>query len=198
MLAEDLGPDALVGPHEPEEDVLGTDVVVAERDRFPERQLERLLPARRERNLARLRSLAATDDPDDVGLDLLERDIQRLEYARRDPLLLAQQPEEDVLRPDGVVTESPGLVLGEDDDLARALGEALEHRPSVTNRVRCPTSSRTPRVQAALISMILNFTTEPRGVVTSRCAHSETEGLSANCIIRVCPTGVPTAPSVRN
>ena len=51
QLDQHLGGDALALADEAEEDVLGTDVVVAELQRFPQRQLEDLLGARRERDV---------------------------------------------------------------------------------------------------------------------------------------------------
>ena len=58
---------------------------------------------------------------------LLDGDVERLEHAGRQPLLLAQEAEEDVLRADVVVLEGARLVLREDDDLASPFGEPLEH-----------------------------------------------------------------------
>src|SRR5207245_530193 len=49
---QDARSDALVLADEPEQDVLRADVVVAERQRFAQRQLEHLLGAGRERDLA--------------------------------------------------------------------------------------------------------------------------------------------------
>ena len=50
---QDARGDALVLADEAEQDVLGADVVVAEAQRLAQRQLEHLLGARRERDLAR-------------------------------------------------------------------------------------------------------------------------------------------------
>ncbi len=52
-LLQHLGGDALALADQPEQDVLGADVVVAELERLAERQLEDLLGARRERDVAR-------------------------------------------------------------------------------------------------------------------------------------------------
>ena len=49
-----------------------------------------------------------------------------LEHAGRQPFLLAQETEQDVLGADVVVLERPGFVLCEDDYLARSLGETFE------------------------------------------------------------------------
>ena len=126
---QDARGDALVLAHEPEQDVLGADVVVAERERLAQRQLEDLLGARRERDLPRRHLVALADDAGDLRAHLLDRDVERLEHARGEALLLAQEPEQDVLGADVVVLERPGLVLGEDDDLASPFGEAFEQRP---------------------------------------------------------------------
>ena len=129
---QDARGDALVLAHEAEQDVLGADVVVAERERLAQRQLEHLLRARGERDLARRDLVALADDAGDLGADLLHGDVERLEDARGKPFLLAQQAEQDVLGADVVVLERPRLVLREDDDLPGSLGESLEQllRPS--------------------------------------------------------------------
>jgi hypothetical protein len=79
--------------------------------------------------------IAQAHDPDDVRAHLLDRGAERLEHAGGEPFLLAEQPEQDVLGADVVVLEKPRLVLTQDDDLACAFGEALEHRrePSPSN-----------------------------------------------------------------
>ena len=124
---QDAGGDALVLAHEAEQDVLGADVVVAERERLAQRELEHLLRARRERDLPGGDLLAGADDADDLGADALHGDVERLEHARGETLLLAEQAEQDVLGADVVVLEDAGLLLGEDDHLAGPFGEALEH-----------------------------------------------------------------------
>ena len=111
----------------PEQDVLGADVVVAERERLAQRQLEHLLRAGREGDLAGRDLVALADDPRDLRAHLFDRDVERLEHARGKTLLLAQQPEQDVLGADVVVLEGPCLVLRENDDLASPLCESLEH-----------------------------------------------------------------------
>ena len=54
FLDEHLRPDALALGENPQEDVFGSDVVVAETESFVQRQLENLLGSRRERRLAAL------------------------------------------------------------------------------------------------------------------------------------------------
>jgi hypothetical protein len=107
--------------------VLGADVVVAQGERLAQRQLQDLLGARGERDLPGGDLLAGADDPDDLGADPLHGDVERLEHAGGQALLLAKEPEQDVLGADVVVLESPRLLLGEDDYLAGSLSESLEH-----------------------------------------------------------------------
>src|SRR5262249_32058329 len=107
---QDARRDALVLADEPEQDVLGADVVVAERQRLAERQLEHLLRPRRERDLTRGALVALADDPRDLRAHLFDRDVERLEHTSRETLFLAQQPEQDVLGADVVVLEGSCLV----------------------------------------------------------------------------------------
>ena len=134
---QDAGRDALVLAHEPEQDVLGADVVVAEAERLAQGQLEDLLGAGRERDLAGGDLLAGADDPDDLRAHALDRDVERLEHAGREALLLAEQAEQDVLGADVVVLELPRLFLGKDDDLAGSLCKSLEHVVTVPLSPNC-------------------------------------------------------------
>src|SRR3712207_6269818 len=95
---QDARGDALVLADEAEEDVLGADVVVAERERLAQRELEHLLRARRERDLPGRDLVALADDPRDLRPDLLDGDVEALEDARCETFLLAEEPEQDVLR----------------------------------------------------------------------------------------------------
>ena len=124
---QDPGGDPFVLAHETEQDVLGADVVVAERESLAQRELEHLLRARRERDLAGRDLVALADDPGDLGAHLFHGDVELLEHPRGEALLLAQQAEQDVLRADVVVLESSRLVLREDDHLPCPFRESLEH-----------------------------------------------------------------------
>ncbi len=128
--------DALVLADEAEQDVLGADVVVAEGQRLAQRELQNLLRARRERDLAGRDLVALADDPRDLRPHFLHRDVERLEYPRREALFLAEQPEQDVLGADVVVLERPGLVLCKNDDLASPFSEAFEQIPRLLSSVR--------------------------------------------------------------
>ena len=86
---QDASRDALVLTHQPEQDVLGPDVVVAEAQGLAQRKLEHLLGARRERDLTGGDLLAGADDADHLRADALDRDLERLEYARGETFLFA-------------------------------------------------------------------------------------------------------------
>src|SRR3954447_10063170 len=64
---QDPGGDALVLADEPQQDVLGADVVVAQAQRLAQSQLEDLLGPRRERDLAAGDLLTGADDADHLG-----------------------------------------------------------------------------------------------------------------------------------
>ena len=123
---QDAGGDALVLADEAEQDVLGADVVVSERERLAEGELEDLLGAGREGDLAGGDLLAGADDADDLGAHALDGDVEGLEDAGGKALLLAQQAEQDVLGADVVVLERPRLFLREDDHLPGPLCESLK------------------------------------------------------------------------
>ena len=124
---QDAGGDALVLAHQPQQDVLGADVVVAEAQRLAQRELEHLLGPRRERDLPGGDLLAGADDPHHLRAHALDGDVEALQHARGQALLLAQQPEKDVLGTDVVVLERPRLLLRENDHLPGPFCESLEH-----------------------------------------------------------------------
>ena len=111
---------------EPEQDVLGADVVVAQLQRLAQRELEHLLGARREGDVAARRRATLADDLLDLVADGLERDAEGFERLGGDPLALVDEAEEDVLGADVVVIEEPRFFLGEDDNPAGSVSEAFE------------------------------------------------------------------------
>ena len=82
-----------------------------------EARLQDLLGARREGELPGGDLLAGAHDPDNLNGDALDGDVETLKHARRESLLLAEQPEQNVLSADVVVLERPRLLLGEQLDL---------------------------------------------------------------------------------
>jgi hypothetical protein len=133
QLRQDLRRDAVALADQAEQEVLGADVVVTERLRLAQRQLEHLLGPRRVRDLLLRLLLALADDLLDLLPHGVQADPQRFQGPRRDALALADQAEQEVLGPDVVVIESPGFVLRQVDRLSRPVGKPLKHparRPS--------------------------------------------------------------------
>src|SRR5439155_17741573 len=123
---EDARGDPLALAHEAKEQVLGTDVVVAEPSRLVDRQLDDPLRSRRKAYLAHDRAIAPADDELDRGAHLGELNVHVLEDACRDTLALADEPEQQVLGTDVVVVEALGLILSEGENLSRSVGELVE------------------------------------------------------------------------
>ena len=126
QLHEHLGGDALALADEAEQDVLGADVVVTELQRLAQRQLEDLLGARGEGDVARRRRAALTDDLLDLAAHGLERDAEGLEGLGGHALALVDEPEQDVLGADVVVVEQARFFLRQHDDTAGPVGETFE------------------------------------------------------------------------
>ena len=125
--AQHFGTDARPLAHDAQEDVLRADVVVPELQRLAQRQLEHLLRPGGERDVPGRCSVAASDDPFDLAAAALEIEPEVEEHPPGDRLRLTQQTEEDVFRTDVGVTQTPGLLLGDDDGVAGSGSEALEH-----------------------------------------------------------------------
>ena len=126
-LLQHLGGDALALADQAEQDVLGADVGVAELQRLAQGQLEHLLGARGERDVAAGRLLALADDLLDLGAHGLQGDVEALQRLGGDALALVDEAEQDVLGADVVVGEHAGLFLGQHDHPAGTVGEPLEH-----------------------------------------------------------------------
>ncbi len=83
--------------------MLGTDVVVPEAERFAQRELQHLLRPGREGDLTGSDFFTGADDPHHLGTDPFHGDLERFEDPGGETLLLAQQPEQDVLGADVIV-----------------------------------------------------------------------------------------------
>jgi hypothetical protein len=127
QVGKNAGSDALALPDQPEQDVLGADVVVPELQRLSEGELQDLLRARGERRLGPRTLLAVADDRLDLLAHLIQGDVEGGQRAGRYPLVLAEEPQEKVLGADVVVVEVPGLFLGKNHDLPGPFREPFEH-----------------------------------------------------------------------
>src|SRR5215469_5874803 len=124
---EHLGRHAVALPDQAEQDVLGPDVVVAELQRLPQRELQYLLGPRGERDVAGRRLTAPADDLHDPRTRLVLADLQFPQRPRGGALRFPRQAEQEMLGADVAVVEVPGFFLRVDDDSPRPLGEPLEH-----------------------------------------------------------------------
>jgi hypothetical protein len=136
QLAEDLRGDALALANEAEEDVLGSDVVVAELERLAKGELEDLLGSGREGDVTGGRVGPLSDDLLHLLAHAVEGDVHGLKGLGRDALALAHEAEEDVFRPDVVVVEHARLFLGEHHHSTGSIGEPLEHGCLLNTRSR--------------------------------------------------------------
>ena len=127
QLDQHLGRHALTLADEAEQDVLGTDVVVAELQRLAQRQLEDLLGPRRKRDMPGRCLLALADYLLDLLAHGLLADAQRLQGLGGDTFTLMDQAEQDVLGTDVVVVEHPGFFLSQHHNSPRPVGKPLEH-----------------------------------------------------------------------
>ena len=131
LLGEDGGGDALLLPHEAEEDVLGADVVVEHPLRLLGGVAERALALGGERDVDGGRHLVAVERPAlDLLADGLHREVALGEDAGGQPLALADEAEEEVLRLDRVAAQLAGFVAGEEDHPTGTLRITFKHLAS--------------------------------------------------------------------
>jgi hypothetical protein len=169
---KDLESHPFALPDEAEENVLSTDVVLAELHGLSERELQSLLGTGRERDLAGPRRLMSTDDclnslPDDA-----RRDAEGFECLRADTVTLTGQPKEQVLGAQVVVFQHR-LLLSECDHLTRTVREPLEHLTRI--------GSAQSRRAASLVSLPAG---EPTG---HRPLYSQVLASTARAVARWTP-----------
>ncbi len=126
---ENLGRDGLAFLHEAQEEMFGPDVVVAELTSLLDRQLENPLGLGRERHLAERQRLGEPRQrPLNLSLDRLQPQSQALQHGSRNTLPVTDQAEEDVLRTNEIVAETPRLFTCQDDYSPRPFREPFKHR----------------------------------------------------------------------
>ena len=110
-----------------EQQVLGGDVALAHLHRLAQRVLQHALHARGERQVARhVGRLVDGDDLADVGDDVVVLDVEAVERLGGQAVLLLYESEQDVLGAHVGLMQGARLVLGQDEHLARLVGELLE------------------------------------------------------------------------
>lgn len=124
QVAQNTSCKARAFANQAKENVLRADVVVLQRNCFPERELEHLLRSRCEsRGPIGGRGLAPSDSLHDRVPDLLTLDGQRRKRLHRDVISTAEHAQEQVLGPDEAMAEFRCLLLRAYDDAPGVLGE---------------------------------------------------------------------------
>jgi hypothetical protein len=109
--------------------MFGPDVVVAELTSLLDRQLENPLGLGRERHLAERQRLGEPRQrPLNLSLDRLQPQSQALQHGSRNTLPVTDQAEEDMLRTNEIVAETPRLFTCQDDYSPRPFREPFKHR----------------------------------------------------------------------
>src|SRR5579862_1020244 len=101
---------------------------MVELTRLFEGELDHALGARGEDHLLLYGLSAAANDRLDLLADFCQIDAERLEHFGRQALAFGNDPEQNVLGPDIVISETLRLFLSEYDTPPRSLGEGLPHR----------------------------------------------------------------------
>ena len=122
--------------------MLGTDVGVIHLEGLAQTQLEDLLGARGEGDVASRCRGAVTYDLLHLGADCLQGNVKGLEGLGGNALALTDEPEQQVLGTDVIVVQGLGLILGQDDDPARSVNRSNMNSPrmwsrSTTEKHRC-------------------------------------------------------------
>ena len=128
LFHEDGRRDGALFAQDAEQQVLGADVVVQQPVGFFGRELQDALGFRAERNLDRGRDLLAEHRaPFDFLADAFEGQVRAGEDPARQPLALANQPQQEVLGFDRDAAELTGLVAREEEHAPRSFRVAFEH-----------------------------------------------------------------------
>src|SRR5881397_3607668 len=98
--------------------------------RLVQRQLEHLLPSRREGHVSMGSSLANTDGALDLGTHAVQGNVQTLEDLGPHSLRVANEPKQNVLGANRVMPQTLGFFLSQNDRAAGAIREPLEHGDS--------------------------------------------------------------------
>lgn len=125
-LLEHLGGNTLAFADEAQEDVFGTDVVVAELEEPRGGQFQDLLCTRREWDVPAWCLGALADDLNDLTADGFEADPHALESTGGNALAFVNETEEDVFSADVVVVEESRLFLSKDDDPSGPIGKPFK------------------------------------------------------------------------
>ena len=124
---------------EPEQDVLGPDIVMVEVACFLDRVLDDLLCTRGLGELThRDHFWASADELLNFEADLAEVYIEVFEDIGPDAGAFLDEPEQDVLGPDVLVVEALGFLVGQGHHFAGSICKSFKHVQSPASRVLFP------------------------------------------------------------
>ncbi len=118
---------ALAFTNQAQQDVLSANVVVAQLQRFAQRELQNLLGARSERDMSRWGLLPLANNLLHLFTHGAQGDVQGLERFGCNSVTFVDEPEQQVLGADVVVVEHARLFLGEHDNATGTVGKSLKH-----------------------------------------------------------------------
>ena len=123
------GGNALAFANQAKQQVLSTDVVVAELTGLFQGQLQNPFGAGRKRDFHGDEARAPADDFFHLNPGILEVHPHRFEHLCCHASALPDEAQQDLLGAHKVVTKAAGLLLGQHDHLDGLLGKPLEHGP---------------------------------------------------------------------
>ncbi len=126
-LDEHLGGNAFTLPDKAEQDVLGTNVVMAQLQRLAQRELQDLLGAGGEGDVAGGGLLALADDLLDLLADAVERNAQGFKGFGGNTFTLMDQTQEDVFGTNVIVVQHACLFLGKHNYATGTVRKSLKH-----------------------------------------------------------------------
>ncbi len=177
------------------------DAAMLEGMRLATRALEHVPGGRCEGEVAgrRLLALALARGANEVGAHIVERDLGDSEEAGREPVLLAQQGEQEVLGADPGVVEGARLVGRPQEHVSGPLREARSGGSSTSGSGAGPESLWTTGLRIASASAPKS--SRMRAATPSSSARPEQDVLCADVVVanraRSAPT-MPTASSARS
>ena len=135
--AQHVDGNAVAIPHEPEQQMLGADIMVAHHAGLFDCQLNDTFRARRQRRLPKRRTFPAADGPLDGAHNLARLHAQLLEHLDGDAVFLLHQAKQQMLGADMGVIQSQCLLLSKRKHSPRTFREAFEfirHKVDSFNR----------------------------------------------------------------
>ena len=174
---------------DPEQEMLGADVVVQEPIGFFRRELEHTLGFGAERDFDRRRHLLAEDRAAfDFLADVFERQVRTRENSARQPFPFADQSEEQVLRLDRDAPELARFVAGEEQHPPGSFRVPLEHPAAYVMKVKAERPPALAAIRSKLAAIIRYRPRLAYAAVALSCRWRETSADWIGWVTVVRPT----------